>query len=266
MPKRELAAVGGTDPDRAEDPAGLLIGERLGVTRGCGVAEIRLEIYAFRVSLRVRVPVVRSERLHTRGGTSNGQRAPRETGERGFESRGSARPRPAERCAARVRARSVASRPSRLRCTQRCSSLAANDRIGCTIVIAFMWSTRRRRRSTTSTATAQVIPTRAQLQGQRRGIGVIRALEVPASSRAMTSRSPAWHSSSIPGCRISRRPEGTRERSLMRRSLVGSRCALRGWDRSPAAASAHVLRVGTYKGIPGQFTTIQAAVDAARSG
>jgi hypothetical protein len=57
------------------------------------------------------------------------------------------------------------------------SSLTANDRIGCTIVIAFMWSTRRRRRSTTSTATAQVIPTRAQLQGQRRGIGLIRALE-----------------------------------------------------------------------------------------
>lgn len=36
---------------------------------------------------------------------------------------------------------------------------------------------------------------------------------------------------------------------------------------SPAApASAQVLRVGSYRGIPGQFTTIQAAVDAAAPG
>src|SRR5256886_10465208 len=32
------------------------------------------------------------------------------------------------------------------------------------------------------------------------------------------------------------------------------------------AGSMHVLRVGTYRGIPGQFRTIQAAVDAARPG
>src|SRR5207302_1467891 len=35
----------------------------------------------------------------------------------------------------------------------------------------------------------------------------------------------------------------------------------------PAAQpAARVLRVGTFHGIPGQFTTIQAAVDAARPG
>ncbi len=33
---------------------------------------------------------------------------------------------------------------------------------------------------------------------------------------------------------------------------------------SPSAAGAHVLRVGTYKGVPGQFSTIQAAVHAAK--
>src|SRR2546425_9998520 len=32
------------------------------------------------------------------------------------------------------------------------------------------------------------------------------------------------------------------------------------------AGSVHVLRVGTYRGISGQFQTIQAAVDAARPG
>src|SRR2546427_10344717 len=32
------------------------------------------------------------------------------------------------------------------------------------------------------------------------------------------------------------------------------------------AGSVHVWRVGTYRGIPGQFRTIQAAVDAARPG
>src|SRR2546426_2610766 len=32
------------------------------------------------------------------------------------------------------------------------------------------------------------------------------------------------------------------------------------------AGSVHVLRVGTYRGMPGQFRTIQAAVDAARPG
>ena len=35
---------------------------------------------------------------------------------------------------------------------------------------------------------------------------------------------------------------------------------------APAVAGAKVLRVGTYHGIRGQYTTIQAAVDAARSG
>ena len=35
---------------------------------------------------------------------------------------------------------------------------------------------------------------------------------------------------------------------------------------APAAARAQVLRVGSYKGIPGQFGTVQAAVDAARPG
>jgi len=34
----------------------------------------------------------------------------------------------------------------------------------------------------------------------------------------------------------------------------------------PATAGAAVLRVGTYKGIPGQFTTIQAAAKAAKPG
>jgi hypothetical protein len=34
----------------------------------------------------------------------------------------------------------------------------------------------------------------------------------------------------------------------------------------PSAASARVLRVGTFHGIPGQFTTIQAAIDAAHPG
>src|SRR5712664_1048023 len=32
------------------------------------------------------------------------------------------------------------------------------------------------------------------------------------------------------------------------------------------AGSVHVLRVGTYRGMPGQFRTIQAAIDAARPG
>jgi hypothetical protein len=34
----------------------------------------------------------------------------------------------------------------------------------------------------------------------------------------------------------------------------------------PSGAAAKVLRVGTYKGVPGQYTTIQAAADAARPG
>src|SRR5881296_1749237 len=47
-------------------------------------------------------------------------------------------------------------------------------------------------------------------------------------------------------------------------SLVVAAATLAG---SPSlAGSVHVWRVGTYRGIPGQFRTIQAAVDAARSG
>jgi hypothetical protein len=42
--------------------------------------------------------------------------------------------------------------------------------------------------------------------------------------------------------------------------------ALMGMALLPSGATAKVLRVGTYKGIRGQYTTIQAAADAARRG
>jgi hypothetical protein len=46
--------------------------------------------------------------------------------------------------------------------------------------------------------------------------------------------------------------------------VAGAVCALA--CAVPATAGARVLRVGTWHGIPGQFTTVQAAVDHARSG
>src|SRR5206468_4952809 len=61
------------------------------------------------------------------------------------------------------------------------------------------------------------------------------------------------------GIRASRRRGG-----LLLASLVVAAATLAG---SPSlAGSVHVWRVGTYRGIPGQFRTIQAAVDAARPG
>ncbi len=50
------------------------------------------------------------------------------------------------------------------------------------------------------------------------------------------------------------------------RRLVGSAAIMIVAVLSTSAASAKVLRVGTYKGIAGQFTSIQAAVDAAKPG
>jgi hypothetical protein len=52
----------------------------------------------------------------------------------------------------------------------------------------------------------------------------------------------------------------------MRRALVGVVAATVAGVAAPAAAAgkAQVLRVGTYKGIPGQYKTIQAAVNAAK--
>jgi hypothetical protein len=50
----------------------------------------------------------------------------------------------------------------------------------------------------------------------------------------------------------------------MRRLLLAALAAT-AWIATPAAG-AQVLRVGTYHGIPGQFRSIQAAVNAARSG
>jgi hypothetical protein len=51
----------------------------------------------------------------------------------------------------------------------------------------------------------------------------------------------------------------------MRRRMVGA-VAIALMAALPAAAHAQVLRVGSYKGIRGQFKTIQAAVDAAKPG
>src|SRR5256885_828088 len=60
--------------------------------------------------------------------------------------------------------------------------------------------------------------------------------------------------------RRSRRTLGAR--SLLVMALVGGIATA----APVAAASPQVLRVGTYNGIPGQFTSIQAAVNAAHSG
>ena len=51
---------------------------------------------------------------------------------------------------------------------------------------------------------------------------------------------------------------------MRRRSLLGLVVMLS--LGLPALAGAHVLRVGTYHGVKGQFKTIQAAVDAAKPG
>ncbi|HEV3054764.1 MAG TPA: hypothetical protein VGX45_08940, partial [Solirubrobacteraceae bacterium] len=52
----------------------------------------------------------------------------------------------------------------------------------------------------------------------------------------------------------------------MRRALVGVVAVAVAAIGAPAALAAKVLRVGTYKGIPGQYTSIQAAVNAAKPG
>jgi hypothetical protein len=53
----------------------------------------------------------------------------------------------------------------------------------------------------------------------------------------------------------------------MRRVIAGLVLVMCGWLVPAAgAATPHVLRVGTYKGAPGQFSTIQAAVNAAKPG
>jgi len=66
-----------------------------------------------------------------------------------------------------------------------------------------------------------------------------------------------------------RRPSMVRMRAPWRRGavLLASLVVAAAFAGSPSlAGSVHVWRVGTYRGIPGQFQTIQAAVDAARSG
>ena len=50
----------------------------------------------------------------------------------------------------------------------------------------------------------------------------------------------------------------------MRRALVGVVAVAVAGIGAPAALAAKVLRVGTYKGIPGQYTTIDAALKAAK--
>ena len=52
----------------------------------------------------------------------------------------------------------------------------------------------------------------------------------------------------------------------MRRAVFGVFAICAAALIAPAAAGAQVLRVGTYNGIPGQYTSIQAAVDAAQPG
>jgi hypothetical protein len=52
----------------------------------------------------------------------------------------------------------------------------------------------------------------------------------------------------------------------MRRTLLATALALCGLTAAAGAAGARVLRVGTFHGIPGQFKSIQAAVDAAKPG
>ena len=49
-------------------------------------------------------------------------------------------------------------------------------------------------------------------------------------------------------------------------SLVAALSAVGAGLAMPAVASAQVLRVGTYNGIPGQFTSIQSAVNRAKPG
>ena len=52
---------------------------------------------------------------------------------------------------------------------------------------------------------------------------------------------------------------------MMRRGVCGLIAVCAAFVMAPAAG-AQVLRVGTYNGIPGQFDSIQAAVNAARPG
>src|SRR5436305_2157563 len=85
----------------------------------------------------------------------------------------------------------------------------------------------------------------------------------------MTSRSRVLRSSSTQTCSIARRQEAGHERRLMHRRLLLAVIAA-AMASIPATASdarvGHVLRVGTYRGIPGQFKSIQAAVNAAKPG
>ena len=52
----------------------------------------------------------------------------------------------------------------------------------------------------------------------------------------------------------------------MKRLAIAVVAAALGMLLIASIAGARVLRVGTYRGVPGQFRTIQAAVNAARSG
>src|SRR6266567_3869092 len=52
----------------------------------------------------------------------------------------------------------------------------------------------------------------------------------------------------------------------MRRTVIACLSIALGAVLAPAASAAKVLRVGSYKGVAGQFKSIQAAVDAAKPG